>query len=463
MMYNVSNNAWYLPTETHDNIDIVVTNNQKYNLAISNHLLLLKTWYDEIRIFYQSNTQIILVRLKEKWNFLNEDLGLATNWSTLKEILEQVFYFDEYHDGIDVAIIQNTHGYCNIINKNGELLLDKWYYHISSFYNGFSIVWDDNDKVNLLNHQLEFISKDWFDGVKSNNDKFSLFYQVFKNEKFNLIKDDGTLWSEVWFDYIEQFFNDNFGFAVVHLNGKIAIVNKDGNLQTEFFDAFLSYPGDNNSQEFQNFFDLYKKDGHDIMKHIVVRNEEKYNILTQDGNFLSKKWYKKLPNGISFYNLYEVIQDDGKFNFLDNFGEIIFEEGLDETISYPCGEILVRKKDKWNLLMSGGLLSDTWFNNVTTLHYFKIDKSIAKNQNLNYSDIAGSLVEKDGLYNIISITGDEFFSRFIPYIEVTKNTYNELPEEILEFLSKIPNNKLKHDIKDKDKNLHCQIEYISKY
>lgn len=84
----------------------------------------------------------------------------------------------------------------NFINKNDEIISDKWFNFVGNFKDGYTQV-KLNNKWNLINKDGEIMSDKWFDTLYY----FEYGYaKVKSNNKWNIINTDGEFLSDKWFD-----------------------------------------------------------------------------------------------------------------------------------------------------------------------------------------------------------------------------------------------------------------------
>lgn len=67
---------------------------------------------------------------------------------------------------------------CNYTDKNGNILLNKWYRDIDYFSYGFAKVTNENNKINYINLDGKFISPVWFDKGRTFGKNLDLVYTV---------------------------------------------------------------------------------------------------------------------------------------------------------------------------------------------------------------------------------------------------------------------------------------------
>ena len=133
----------------------------------------------------------------------------------------------EFNDGYAAVELNKK---WNFINKNGEIISDKWFDNVASvgFKDGYARVYL-NRKYNFINTDGEIISDKWFDGVYNFIEGYArvrlngLHDEL--DDKWNFINTDGKIISDKWFDYVYSFKD---GYAKVRLNGKWGRINTKG-------------------------------------------------------------------------------------------------------------------------------------------------------------------------------------------------------------------------------------------
>ena len=111
----------------------------------------------------------------------------------------------------------------NFINDEGKLVSPTWYDDIWTFNCGYAIV-ELNDKYNLINEEGKLVSPTWFGACYNFQNGYAI---VRLNGKYNYINGEGKLVSPTWFDYCWDFRN---GYATVKLNDKCHFIDEEGNL-----------------------------------------------------------------------------------------------------------------------------------------------------------------------------------------------------------------------------------------
>ena len=272
---------------------------------------------------------------------------------------EKIFdYVDDFNEGYAKVKLNNK---CNFINKNGEILSDKWFDNVGIFEDGYAKV-KLNDKWNFINTDGEILSNKWFDWVYYFREEG--YAKVVLNDTFNLINKNGEILSDKWFDEAYTF---NEGYAGVKLNDKWNFINKNGEI---VFDKWFDY--------------VYKfNEG-----YARVKLNDKWNFINTNGEYLSDKWFDDI---VDFSEGYTRVLLNDKWNFINTDGEIISDKWFDFIGVFEDGYAKVEFDNKWNFINTDGeIISDKWFDDVVD---FKDDYSKVKlNKKYNFINKNGEII-----------------------------------------------------------------------
>lgn len=236
--------------------------------------------------------------------------------------------------------IVRLNGKYNMIDADGQFVLNEWYDKIDKFKFGYARV-ELNGKYNLMDINGNIICNSWFDYM----DKFSEGLAiVVLNRKMNYINLKGSFIADTWFDMGGSFDN---GYATVKLNGKWNFIDTNGNFISEqWFDVVANFNEKGYAQ--------------------VVKNGV-WNIIDTDGKFVFEHGFDDgYDNGNGFYK----VRLNGKYNLLDANFKILSDQWFDELIYYTHnmfegGYIMVKLNNQFNFMnMNGNLLSAQWFDFV---------------------------------------------------------------------------------------------------
>ena len=167
-----------------------------------------------------------------------------TKWKDMIDNAKQRLANGESPDRIFDFVDDFSEGYAkvrlnkkwNFINKNSEILSDKWFDDAYYFREGYAGV-ELNDKWNFINTDGEYLSDKWFDS--SIRDDVYIFRggyaKIVLKRKYNFINTDGEIISDKWFDFVRGF---REGYAEVALNKKMNFINKNGEIISDkWFDS----------------------------------------------------------------------------------------------------------------------------------------------------------------------------------------------------------------------------------
>ena len=133
----------------------------------------------------------------------------------------------DFQEGFAAVVLNNK---WNFIDRNGNILSDKWFEDCDDFQEGFARV-ILNHKWNFIDHEGKYLSDTWFDNCRLFKVGLAV---VLLNGKYNFINREGNYLSDTWFDYGSGFYD---GFALVELNNKYNFINHEGNyLSDKWFD-----------------------------------------------------------------------------------------------------------------------------------------------------------------------------------------------------------------------------------
>lgn len=312
--------------------------------------------------------------------------------------------FDEfYYIGKGRKVVE-IEGKFNVIDKEGNLLLNKWLDNID-----YDVETDGDYKVELNgkytlmdeNGKLIGDGNKWFDDIElySYRDGYSEYdsHAYFKNGhaavelggKWSLIDENGNLLSDK-FDEIDmdtdfggRYTKWSIGYTKVKLNGKYSLIDENGELfgnGEKWFDEIEPWDGYikvklNGKENFINedgepigggWFDYIAGCHDDHYSKVKLNNKwswiDKYGKLIGDG----KKWFDDV---VYFYEGYSKVELNGKYSFIDENGELIGDgdRWFDEAKSFQGGCALVKLNGKYNFIGKDGepiWKGEQWFDRV---------------------------------------------------------------------------------------------------
>ncbi len=274
---------------------------------------LLNLLYDVV-YYLSSNTDYVLVKLDEKWNFVDTE-----NYELRSKVWFDYMFCDFTASNKCVVGLK---GKFNIVDGDGTILLDKWYDDIvqSTATDTFSVM--DGEKYAIMDGNCNFVTDFVFDDVSPMTWRGKLANKqwvmvVTKNGKKNIVDDKIQFLLKDWYDEIDFLFRD------------YVRVYKDGGNMTTILDL---------STDTAAIPKWYNHIGH--FKNLSVDNRVAAAIICSNGkqNYLATDGINK------FWELYDV-WFDGVSNFgQGNFGTAIGRIGERFYTLYNNGEYHERQK-----------------------------------------------------------------------------------------------------------------------
>ena len=429
---------------------IIVRRNGKKNFLDKNYKLLSKTWFSSVDIFY--NGFSIVTNDKNLQNYLGLDGNLLTSeWFDcvyqfkecgLAIVCKDKCYYiidkngdllrdAESYDGVvinDDGIIRvNRNGYNNIMDVDGNYLLDDWYCQCGKIFDEIMIVLNKQYQVNFVNIETgKLLSEQWFDRSTCDYElNFKDGYQRVKlNKKTNFIDKEGNYLYDGWFsacnDFSEGFafvMTDDFKTNYIDTNGNF-ITDVEFSVGTSFKGGFAKIVNNNDRIEHVNYLKtdgtllskIWFYDGESFSNGVVkvMDKDRKENFLKTDGTLLSKVWFDHI-SGFN-YNVANVVLK-GVYTAIDRGGNVIFDKKtqfryLSDSFEY-C--IVINSDMKQNILnlKTAKLLSpDNWFK---TCLNFDIETGFAVVEN------------DDGKHNFIKSDGSCLVKDFVDKYNIDKD------------------------------------------
>ena len=256
------------------------------------------------------------VSLNDKVNYICGKHLISGRWFDDAKIFEN-----------DFGVVKKG-GLFNAIRSDGTLLSDTWFSYMSGF--GYSVTGTnflcivgspENSKLcNLIDRNGNILLKEWVSAIVPFTEGYTT---VRKDDKYNVIDTEGNFVSRNWFDYIANVWNDDKRLFCVERNGKYNIMDTGGNVV------------------FPVWFDNMK-----ILRHkrllYVVEKDGKYNIINLDGDILFPVWfdsYKKLWLD-SESDYVWCVEKDGKWNIFDPSTEKLVYDDFRKLKTDEYGSII---------------------------------------------------------------------------------------------------------------------------
>jgi hypothetical protein len=144
----------------------------------------------------------------------------------------------------------------------------------------------------------------------------------------------GNLISKEWYDDIEPF-NGNFAIVTKYTRMKkeYSIIDKSGNLiMPNHWFSCVFFP----QKEFSKYVMVAQYnyvDGFDDYGNRIERQVSAWNVINEDGKFLSKEWFAHIDKD-SNEDIFYVETFDSKQNVMDNNGNLLFDEGVEKVTKF---------------------------------------------------------------------------------------------------------------------------------
>ena len=144
-----------------------------------------------------------------------------TEWWKNEIVLDLLYYSD------GLARIRNWDKQYNFINKQGELLSEKWFEKAFDFNEGFAVVEKTIGLRNFIGKKGKILSDEWFNNAHSFHDGLAKVQR--RDGLWNFINKKGNYLIDEWFNYLDDFFRDGFA-KVQRTNGECCKIAKSGKL-----------------------------------------------------------------------------------------------------------------------------------------------------------------------------------------------------------------------------------------
>lgn len=248
----------------------------------------------------------LIAKLKNRkhlFNICDEKLNpLSDVW------FEGISMFDMH----GLAIVKNTSHKQNIINKEGKLLLDKFYqsvYNLSYSENEecFFRIRNDDGLYNYVNQDGKILREEWLlYGDRFCANGYATIREA--NGRYNLMDENGNLLlNDNRFDDIFMTCRENIDLLKVSKDNKQNIVDKNLNIISKdmWFDSVNPYPQ---------------------MKDIIfaVRLGRHCNLIDRNGKLISKIWFDNIFDPYKTTK-YIVVYKNGKYNVMNIEGKLVFK------------------------------------------------------------------------------------------------------------------------------------------
>ena len=208
-----------------------------------------------------------------------------------------------------VAVIKIKDKGCNFFTDSEGVLSDMWFDSVSRpddeihfakvYHNG------GYDIFNLKERSLEFpsIAFDSIDNFNAYEDLDLFYAKAYKNNKvtliFYLMNHNGYMtWLGRWFDWMEDVGDSPYGYLAVKNDEMWGYVNLDGEIIGDYYDGIWDWRND----------------------YCKVENNGKYNFIDEQGNLVSNVWFNECDDYINLQGKVnvEINGETLRFNVNDN-------------------------------------------------------------------------------------------------------------------------------------------------
>ena len=150
--------------------------------------------------------------------------GLINFYSKINPLFKLSLKYDFIDEFVNGFAPVELNGEWNLINHEGQLISKQWFGYVTYFIDGFAKVMIKG-MWNFIKTDGQLLSKYWFDDIKNFQKGFA---RVRIYNLYNFIGENGLFLSKQWFDYASSFYKN--GFAIVELDGKKYGLDAEGSL-----------------------------------------------------------------------------------------------------------------------------------------------------------------------------------------------------------------------------------------
>jgi len=323
-------------------------------------------FYDEIKEF---NCGFARVSRDGKFNYIDKS----------GELLSTEWFTKAYDFNFGYALVYRDET-ANFIDINGNFLFEKWLPFIEPgsrmYQNGVFIINHKFEGPYVINKQGRKIFSDSFDSISPFIGKNAIATKKIKNHDKN--KKIGVYWK------FENYVIDVDGNSYKSKFTNLIHVEEDIFVASENNKHFLV---DKLGNRIGNIlFDNAKKP-HFKNGYMIICNNNKYNLLSRDGNLLSKDWYDEIKD---FVNGFWIVRLNGKYNYLDKNGNLLSLTWFEEAKPF-INNGTVKLNGMYYYIKTDGSLSEG-FANEKDLEYYIFSSNNHKEK--TNSNLLGSTIEK---------------------------------------------------------------------
>ncbi len=377
---------------------------KKYNfLNIRTKQFISEKWFDYAEAFMNDFS---LVKINDKFNFISIDGQF---------LLENGFdYISSFFDcGVAIVCSYENGGIKNLLNKNGELLFDKWFddcsYHdkgvftIRSRVNGFYA-------YNMCDSEGRFLLNEWYEYLIVDTDfrDYNIVW-VRKNGLWNFIdpqNNNGEPISEDWYHSRMNGFstglqNDKKLKGLTEVTKQVQ-TNRSNRIQT--ISNVIDTKGNKLLDEWYSSLEFnFTPVGYGVVTKNVNVSETLQNIIVlKNGKFeiiSPNLWFKRIifidqelfPSGWTSVEI-----ENGQYNYINENGEFLLKRNVDYIRPFREEIGIIKVGEKLNFIKPNGeLLSpNLWFDIVTEFCTRTPVTKVVVNNKENFIDKNGHILSE---------------------------------------------------------------------
>lgn len=309
--------------------------------------------YDDVIMYYYSNTLSILVKKDNKWGFIDKEGNKITD-----NIYNDVIYFSK--DTIR-AVKNKKFG---IINSKGEVVVPFKYLSIEPTKQEDMFIVSQGTikekKLGLINRKQELLLPLEYEKIDYKKD----YYIIFKNHKYGLANSTAKIVVPVTFEQVK---NISEKYALVRVEGRWHFFDKKTQkILKEAFDKIDKVYGDNSYLKIRQkgeFFILDERNMQKIISSdykyigvyssdlIKVQKNGKYGLMNEKGSLVVPTLYNDINTFSKKDKLFRVRKGkDNLVGIVDSKGNEVVPAVYIDDRNFLKGYYLVKSEDKkWHI------------------------------------------------------------------------------------------------------------------
>lgn len=330
---------WYDDVSFFYNGYSIVEKDEKYNLVDTKGNLVSDTWYKTVSNFHCGFAAV--KRAEKSRSFSSGEMNFI---DTKGHVLCDEWFckVEDFSEGF--AVVETKDGWYYHIDTKGNRLGQYKYPWVGTFVNGYADVRDSIDNYRYINTSGEYISDDSYN-QRSNFGTCGLalvrvlyyYYFIDCTGKRVCGPYDEAKCFDGDYAVVRNYFS---GYSVINTTGKKV-------LKDEFEEVYI------NSKE--GYFRVKKKSKYNLSGPIAFKQNKEY---------LSDIWF---DDANVFHDGLSRVVLNGKYNFIDKQGKLLFKMPYSWTSMFENGHAIVRNGKKYNLIDTNGNELCKWSKNEPNL------------------------------------------------------------------------------------------------